>query len=88
MLENRNLSVIFTLFASVVMLLSTTCISQAETRYDNDFPVRAGIYYGSGSKTEYNISGKELSILDGTYEVIETDEDSLKGSLINTVYIS
>lgn len=88
MFENRNSNVIFAIFASLVMVLSTSCISQAETRYDNDFPVRVGIYYGSGAKASYGISGKDLAILDGTNKVIETDEDSLKGSIINTLYFA
>jgi len=90
MFENKNkkLNLIFVLFASLVMLLPTSSISHAETRYDNDFPVRVGIYYASSSKIAYNISGDKLTILDGEDEVIETEADSLIGKIVSNIYVS
>lgn len=90
MFENKNkkLNVIFAMFASLVMILSMSSVSQAESRYDNDFPVRAGIYYASGSKTSYSISGERLTILDGADKVIETDADSLIGKIVSNIYVS
>lgn len=45
-------------------------LSEAQSRYDNSFPVRVGIFYGSISKSTYSVSGSSLEVYDASNKVI------------------
>lgn len=88
MFKNKNLNIFAILITSMIIFVFNPIASNAETRYDNSFPVRVGIYYASSSKEAYAISGSDLVILEDSKEVIETDSSSIVGSAINTIYTS
>lgn len=86
---SKNISKIFILVTSIVIFIILSSVGiYAQERYDNTFPVRVGLNYGSGAKSQYAVTGRNLNILDGAASILETRGDSASISMINTFYIS
>lgn len=86
---SRNvLRVLISVVTIFSFIISSSIGVYAQERYDNTFPVRVGLYYASGAKTQYSVSGEELYISDGTLSVLESRSDSVSIKMINTFYVS
>lgn len=88
MMAKNNSHIISVLIISVFMFMLNPYVSYAQSVYDNSFPVRVGIFYGSVSKTSYAVSGTNIQIYDSSKKVIETGVASLNVSLSPNIYIS
>lgn len=86
---SRNvLRVLISVITVFSFIISSSIGVYAQERYDNDFLVRVGLYYSSGAKTHYNVSGEELYVSDGTLSVLESRSDSVSIKMIDTFYVS
>lgn len=86
---SRNvLRVLISVITVFSFIISSSIGVYAQERYDNDFLVRVGLYYSSGAKTNYNVSGEELYVSDGTLSVLESRSDSVSIKMIDTFYVS
>lgn len=86
---SRNISktLIFLITIFSFIILSSWGV-YAQERYDNSFPVRVGLYYASGAKSQYAVDGKNLNISDGTSNILESRSDSVSIRMIDNFYIS
>ena len=88
MMAKNNSHIISVLIISVFMFMLNPYVSYSQSRYDNSFPVRVGIFYGSVSKASYAVSGTNIQIYDSSKKLIETGAASLTVSLSSNIYVS
>lgn len=88
MITKNNVNIVSILIISIFIFLLNPDVSYTQSRYDNSFPVRVGIFYGSLSKSAYNVSGNDITIYDSSKEVIDTNSGTAVVSLISDIYIS
>lgn len=82
---SKTLIFLITIFSFII---SSSWGVYAQERYDNSFPVRVGLYYASGAKSQYAVDGKNLNISDGTSNILESRSDSVSIRMIDSFYIS
>lgn len=82
----------FKLMVTLIALFCTIFLSVsgafAQQRYDNSFPVRVGLYYGSTSKAQYSVSGSNIAIIEGYTKLFESGSSFASISLAKSLYVS
>lgn len=87
-MSDKRSSVFSLILAFMLVFAVSPSLSEAQSRYDNSFPVRVGIFYGSISKSTYSVSGSSLEVYDASNKVIETDSGTLTASVCQQIYTS